>query len=170
VLVQAEPGETSFPCIVSYQHEGAELSFEIEPIKYDEAGFNLDAPVFGVNYKRPKDTEREKQLKELETPEALQAVMGPAHSFINPKSPFLRPQSGEVIEVTETVHTHEILISATETAKRIKPILGFVPDGFINRLKREYPQGVPARLLNDFVKEYERQMEMPLDEQLRKAM
>jgi hypothetical protein len=107
--------------------------------------------VFGVNYKRPKDTAREKQCKELETPEALQAVMGPAHSFINPKSPFLRAQSGEVIEVAETVHTHEILISATEMAKRIKPILGFVPEGFINRLKREYPQGVPARLLDDFV-------------------
>jgi hypothetical protein len=38
-------------------------------------------------------------------------------------------------------------------AKRIKPKLGFVPEGFINRLKREYPEGVPSNLLDDFVKE-----------------
>ncbi|GHU44003.1 phage associated protein [Spirochaetia bacterium] len=156
VLVSDEP-----TCIVSYRHEGAEVSFEIEPIQYDEAGFDLDAPVFGANYKRPKDTAREKQAKVLDNP-ALVHVMGPAHSFINPGSPFVKTQSGEVIEVAETVHTHEILISATEMAKRIKPILGFVPDGFINRLKKEYPQGVPARLLDDFVKQP--------DEQLRKAM
>jgi hypothetical protein len=140
-------------CIVSYESGGIERGYEVEPVVFDDAGFDVNAPVFGVNYKRPKDTEREKRLKELVPPALAGTVMGPAHSFIKADAPFLRPQSGEAIEVAETVHTHEILISATEMAKRIMPVLGYVPDGFINNLKSEYPEGVPARLLDDLAKE-----------------
>ena len=148
VLVTEDP-----VCIVSYEYEGQEVSYEIEPIAYNEAGFDANAPVFGAEYKRPKDTAREKQKKVLENP-GLEPVMGPAHSFIQPESPFMRPSEGTRIEVAETVHTHEILISATEMAKRIKPELGFVPDGFIERLQEAYPEGVPCSLLPDLVREY----------------
>jgi hypothetical protein len=61
--------------------------------------------------------------------------MGPAHSFIQPESPFMRQTEGASIEIAASVHIHEILISATEMAKRIKPELGYVPDGFIEQLR-----------------------------------
>jgi hypothetical protein len=138
--------------MVSYEHEGEPVSYEVEPIQYDEAGFRLDAPVFGEQYKRPKDTVREQQAKQLDRV-GVESVMGPAHSFIQPESPFLRQTRGTPITVAETVRVHEILISAVEAAKRVKGMLGYVPEGLVNRLKREYPAGVPVSLVDEIVAE-----------------
>jgi hypothetical protein len=147
LLVTAEP-----LCIASYDTNGKELSFELEPVVYDEAGFDLNSPVYGKEYKRPEDTGREKQAKEVEAPGPA-AFMGPAHSFINPENPFMRQSEGTPIEVAETVHTHEIIISAVEAAKRMKTECGEVPDGFINALREQYPGGVPARIVDELIKE-----------------
>lgn len=146
-------------CIVAYTHERKEISFEVAPIQYDEAGFDITAPVFGQEYKRPKDTEREKARKALPSPEALRErnaaipVMGAAHSFIDPKTPFMRQTTGTQIEVAQTVKTHEIIISAVEAAKRYKAALGEVPEGFVNQLREGYPEGVPARVIDNLIHE-----------------
>lgn len=147
ILVSAQP-----VCMVSYEQEGETISFEVEPIQYDEAGFRLDAPVFGREYKQPKDTIREKTAKSFDQA-GVEAVMGPAHSFIQPKSPFMRPIRGTPIEVAERVHTHEILISAVEMAKRVKGFLGYVPEGLVARLKQAYPAGVPVSMVDEVVAE-----------------
>jgi hypothetical protein len=160
LLVTAEPGKPGFLCIASYGDNGKELSFELEPVVYDEAGFDINSPVFGKEYKRPKDTEREKQAKALEAP-GLAAVMGPAHSFIKPENPFMRQSEGEPIEVAETVHTHEIIISAVEAAKRYRAECGEVPDGFIDSLRGQYPEGVPARAVDEMIKERKPKAEAP---------
>jgi hypothetical protein len=146
LLVTVEP-----LCIASYENSGKEMSFELEPVVYDDAGFDINSPVFGQKYKRPKDTARETAEKTLEAP-GLAAVMGQAHSFINPENPVMRQSAGTPIEVAETVHTHEILISAVEAAKRVKAQCGTVPDGFINTLRGQYPEGVPTRVVDDFIK------------------
>jgi hypothetical protein len=138
-------------CIAFYEHGGKELSFELAPVVYDDAGFDINSPVFGKEYKRPKDTEREKQAKAAEAP-GLAAVMGPAHSFIDPENPFMRRSEGAPVTLAETVHTHEIIISAAEAAKRVKARCGGVPEGFIDSLREEYPEGVPARAVDDLIK------------------
>jgi hypothetical protein len=145
VLVSEDP-----LVIVSYQHEGKELSFEIAPIQYDEAGFDVSAPVFGESYKRPKDTEREKQAKVLDNP-GIASVMGAAHSFINPQTPFMKQSVGEKIDIAQTVHTHEIIISAVEAAKRYKAATGNLPEGFIDNMRAEYPEGVPSRVVDELI-------------------
>jgi hypothetical protein len=149
LLVTAEP-----LCIVSYESGGKERSFEIAPVTLDDAGFDITAPVFGAGYKRPKDTAREKARKELETPETLQAVMGAAHSFINPKNPFLSQKEGTAIGAAETVRVSEILISATEAAKRYKAETGSIPEGFITQLKSQFPDGVPTTAVNALIAEW----------------
>jgi hypothetical protein len=151
LLVKPEPGKSDFLCIASYEEAGEERSFELEPVVYDNAGFDLTSPVFGKEYKRPKDTAREKQAKTPESP-GLAAVMGPAHSFIDPENPFMRQSAGTPIEVAETVHTHEITISAVEAAKRVKARCGTVPEGFIKTLREQYPEGVPVRAVDDLIK------------------
>jgi hypothetical protein len=78
--------------------------------------------------------------------------MGPAHSFIRPENPFMRQVAGTPVEVAETVHTHEIIISAVEAAKRYKAECGGVPEGFINSLREQYPEGVPAGIVDDLIK------------------
>jgi hypothetical protein len=156
MLVTTEPGKPGFLCIVSYENGGEELSFEIEPIVYDSAGFNVDSPVYGQEYKRPRDTARETAEKTLQTEglktPGLAAVMGPAHSFIRPENPFMRQSEGTPVEVAETVHTHELIISAVEAAKRVKAECGEVPDGFISSLREQYPEGVPVRAVDDLIK------------------
>jgi hypothetical protein len=149
-LLLTGPGEMDYLCIVFYEHEGSEVSFEIKPIVFDEAGFDVTAPVFGKEYQQPKDTVREKAAKSFEQT-GPELVMGPAHSFIQPESPFIRQITGTPIEVAERVHTHEILISAVEMAKRVKGILGYVPEGFVNKLKQDYPAGVPAQLVDELI-------------------
>ncbi|MDR0455405.1 MAG: transposase [Treponema sp.] len=157
LLVTAEP-----LCIVSYENLKEELSFEIEPIVYDNAGFDVSSPVYGENYKRPKDTQREKAEKILEVP-GLTAVMGPAHSFINPENPFIRQSKGTPVTVAETVHAHDIIISAVEAAKRLKMECGFVPEGFINELKKQYPEGVSTRIVDDLIKARKPKTETPIN-------
>ena len=73
----------------------------------------------------------------------------------------MRHTEGTQIEAAETIRTHEILISATEAAKRVKPILGYAPEGFIEWLKTVYPEGVPANLRDDLANEYKRREEEP---------
>jgi hypothetical protein len=141
-------------CIVSYESGGVARSFEIAPIVFDGAGFDLSAPVFGEGYKRPKDTARDKARKGLERPEMREAVMGPAHSFIRPQTPFLSQTEGSPVSVAETVKVSEILISATEAAKRCAAETGGVPEGFIPRLRKEYPEGVPTTFVNALLEKW----------------
>jgi hypothetical protein len=157
LLISAEP-----LCITSYEAKGKEMSFELEPVVFDDAGFDINSPVFGQEYKRPKDTERETAGKILEKP-GLAAVMGPAHSFIKPENPFMRNSAGMPIDVAETVHTHEIIISAVEAAKRVKAQCGEVPEGFINTLREQYPEGVPTRVVDDFIKARKPRTETPIN-------
>jgi hypothetical protein len=72
-------------------------------------------------------------------------------SFIQPKSPFLSQTEGEEVGVSETVWVSEILISATEAAKRCRAETGGVPEGFIVRLKEQYPEGVPTTFVNALI-------------------
>ena len=166
ILVDPEP----LVC-VSYELNGELVSYECKPIAYNGAGFDISAPVFGKEYKRQPDTVREKNAKELTEPAAglipfASANNGEglkAHSYINASSPFIKASTGEQITVSTPDHVkvHELLISATEMAKRIKPILGSVPEGFIDRLKAEYPEGVPANLRDDLANEYKRREKEP---------
>jgi hypothetical protein len=157
LLVTAEP-----LCIVSYENGKEKLSFEIAPIVYDSAGFDVNSPVYGQEYKQPKDTGRETAEKILEAP-GLAAVMGPAHSFIKPENPFIKQNEGTPVTVAESVHTHEIIISAVEAAKRIKAECGSVPEGFISELKQKYPEGVSTRIVDDLIKARKPKMETPIN-------
>ena len=177
VLVDAEP-----LVIVRYSHNREELSFEVKPIEYDAVGLDINAAVFGEEYKARKDTRREKNIKTLAviSGEGEKGIVPFAsvtngqglktHSLIqSAPNPFVKQRTGDQITVlqsgiplsdtgvtqkAETIRVHEILISATEMAKRVKPELGYVPDGFIERLKAAYPEGVPSNLLDDLVNEY----------------
>jgi hypothetical protein len=145
ILVATEP-----LLLVSYEHLKAQLSFEIEPIALDEeTAFDLNAPVFGKAYKQKPDTARETKAKEMQKT----GTEGIAHSFITGENPFARQRTGTRIEV-DTVQTYDIIITATEAAKRIKARIGFVPDGFIAEMKKQYPEGVPVNQIDDIAQFY----------------
>jgi len=154
ILVDPEP-----LVIVSYELNGKPVSQECKPIAYDEAGFDVEAPVFGKEYKRQPDTLREQNAKELT---ALAAGSIPfasitngegfkAHSYIDASSPFLRQRTGEQISVAvpDSVQIHDTLISHFEAARQVKARNGWIDETFIDRMKKEFPDGVPSSLIDD---------------------
>lgn len=156
VNVQPVLVDDEMSVIVSYEMQsGQAASYEVKPIEFDDAGFDVSAAVFGKEYKSQSDTLVEKNVKQLtELAEPLQKDGVPfakitngygfkAHSLIHAENPFAQTPTGRTIEVA-TVHTHEILISTAEAAKRVKARTEYLPDGFIAWLKTEYPDGVPA--------------------------
>lgn len=156
--------------LVSYKNGAGEIvSFEVKPIEYDAAGFDVDAPVFGKEYKSLPDTLREKNTKALTQIAAADDKSAvpfagitdgqgfKTHSLIrNEENPWLKTQTGKQVEIAAgTVEVHDILISAVEMAKRFKARAGYLPDGFIAYLKKEYPDGVPAQMVDDLVAEHD---------------
>jgi len=146
VLVDTEP-----IAIVSWEERGEVISRELQPIEWDRSGFDVNAPVFGKEYKRLPDTQIEKNNKELAQVSAEIKGTLKAHSFINPANPFARPRSGEQIAVSipDHVQIHDILISYFEAARQVKARNGWVDDSFIDRMKKEFPEGVPSSLIDD---------------------
>ena len=156
--------------LVSYKDGAGEIvSYEAKPIEYDAAGFDVDAPVFGKEYKSLPDTLREKNTKALAQIAAADDKSAvpfagitdgqgfKTHSLIrNEENPWLKTQTGKQVEIAAgTVEVHDILISTVEMAKRFKARAGYLPDGFISYLKKEYPDGVPAQMVDDLVAEYD---------------
>ena len=155
--------------LVSYQDRTGEIvSFEVKPIEYDRVGFDIAAPVFGQEYKSQPDTLIEKNTKALaeiaasddktEVPFAkvTDGQGFKTHSLIHTQAdPFFKTQTGKQVEVAAgTVEVHDIHITPVEMAKRFKARAGFIPDGFIASLKKEFPDGVPSQLVDDLVTEY----------------
>lgn len=155
--------------LVSYQDRSGEIvSFEVKPIEYDRVGFDIAAPVFGQEYKSQPDTLIEKNTKALaeiaasddKTDVPFAKVTDgqgfKTHSLIHTQAdPFFKTQTGKQVEVAAgTVEVHDILITPVEMAKRFKARAGFIPDGFIANLKKEFPDGVPSQLVDDLVTEY----------------
>lgn len=155
--------------LVSYQDRTGEIvSFEVKPIEYDRVGFDIAAPVFGQEYKSQPDTLIEKNTKALaEIAASDDKTKVPfakvtdgqgfkTHSLIHTQAdPFFKTQTGKQVEVAAgTVEVHDILITPVEMAKRFKARAGFIPDGFIASLKKEFPDGVPSQLVDDLVTEY----------------
>ena len=158
ILVDTEPIVK-----VSFEYLGQVVAYEVKPIEYDENGFDIQAAVTGKNYKSAGDTAREKTAKELEVlsegtkekpfTKITDGKGFAAHSNIDAKSLFLRQQTGEQVAVN-TVSVHEIVISGAEAAKRLKARLGYVPEGFIDRMRAEYGNAVPANMIDSFAVEY----------------
>jgi hypothetical protein len=164
VLVDSEP-----IVIVSYKHQGEVISMELEPVMYAGNGFDLSGAVFGEEYKRQKETVREQNAKRLdamagEGPKAVPfaAVTNgegfKTHSLIKPEgSPFIRQRTGEQVSVAQadTVKIHDLLISHFEFTRRVTARIGYTPEDLMDRMKREYPEGVPSSLVPDVAEEYE---------------
>jgi len=147
ILVEAEP-----LIIASWEvSKGKSFSKELEPIEWDRAGFDVSAPVFGKEYQRLPDTQIEKNSKELAVVNAELKGTLKAHSFINPVNPFARERTGEQISIAapDCVQIHDTLISHFEAAKQVKARNGWIDETFIDRMKKEFPEGVPSSLIDD---------------------
>jgi hypothetical protein len=166
------------PIMVATWRNGLEdISVEVGPIEQDEAGFAQSGAVFGQEYKRPKDTGTETSRKELTrlAHGTLEPKRGAvpfaaandgqglkAHSFLDTEGwagQDIKPavRVGTPVEVTaaDVVRPEEVVCSATEAVKRIKPKLfpNELPAGYLADLKARYPNGVPTSHIDDLAHE-----------------
>ena len=142
--------------IVSYKiQKGQPNSVELEPIEWNRAGFDVSAPVFGKEYKRLPDTQIEKNSKELKKINAEIKGTLKAHSFIKPVNPFARERTGDQINISQPdrVEIFDPLVTAFDAARRVKAQNGWIDESFIDRMKKEFPEGVPSSLIDDIAHE-----------------
>jgi transposase InsO family protein len=157
ILVDAEALVT-----VSYRIGREVASYELKPIKYGAIGFDEDGAVIGEEFKKQKETFREENAKKLAAIAGDDTKAVPfasitngeglkTHSLIRPENPFLRQRTGEQITVAQPEHVeiHDILISHFEAAKQVKARNGWLANSFIERMKQEYPEGVPSSCIDD---------------------
>ena len=132
--------------------ESEELSYEIEPIEIDEAGFDTNAAVIGKEYKQTKLTESEENIKEIEniSKELKKQNILKSHSLIQPDNRFIHSKEGEQIKIKED-DTREILLSYVEAMERVKAGLGYVPDDLAEELKKDYPNGVEYWYVDEII-------------------
>jgi hypothetical protein len=154
---------------VSYQYQQEPVNYEVAPIEYAGSGFDIAGAVIGEEYKKQKETDRERNNKRLAAIAGEDAKAAPfaaitggeglkTHSLIQPEaSPFIRQRTGEQVSViqSDTVAIHDLLISHFEFVRRVAARVGYPPDGLMDRMKREYPEGAPSSLVPVVAKEYE---------------
>lgn len=129
-----------------------ELSYEVEPIEVDEAGFDTNAAVIGKEYKQTKLTESEENIKEIEniSKELKKQNILKSHSLIQPDNRFIHSKEGEQIKIKED-DTREILLSYVEAMERVKAGLGYVPDDLAEELRKDYPNGVEYWYVDEII-------------------
>ncbi|MGL4985977.1 MAG: transposase [Treponemataceae bacterium] len=143
---------------VSLTVDGEVASYEVEPIPYDDAGFEVNAALIGSEYKKHADTVREDNAAMIETKISgddgdLKKLK--AHSLIDATQPFITQRTGEQVKLTaNTIAVTEVYISYVEACKKFKARAGILPEGFMVWLKKEYPQGVTLKIIDDLAFEY----------------
>ncbi len=146
-----------------------ERTYTLQPVQRDKAGFALNAPVIGVEFKSLPDTITDRAVKDMDMAafaaptleEAKKARKGKQKPWqdVNimadveaAKSPTYLPKRGRALAV-EAAGRELAPISAVEAAWRLKP--GLEAHGLewgphhLEALKQRYPDGVPVDALDD---------------------
>jgi len=141
---------------VNYTYMGEEISEELLPLEKDEAGFLVDAPVWGESFKRNPDTavqtagkELEKVIGESKIPFAdfnegrgLAAVSAITRRKTNIQPV---PRTGTAIKGPEAP---QLIITSVEAAFRLRSRLGYWEPEYLKLIRGMYPNGVPERDLS----------------------
>lgn len=135
--------------LITYTYNGEDVADERFPIETDEAGFRLDAPVFGVEFKRNADTVQDKARKSLQT------LIG------DEKTPFIESTGGEGIRALDAIQASDSTVvfprvgkplevkakaekrySITEASMKIKEMVGFFSLEIRKMMEESYPNGL----------------------------
>ena len=127
----------------------------------DEAGFPLDAPVWGEGYARPADTYVDTAAKRLAT--LIGEEKRPfAHLFggrgiqsvsairSTPGKVLYLPREGQAI-TPHAADDSAVVLNPVEAAMRIKARLGYWRPELLDAVREAYPGGVPAGRLDELV-------------------
>lgn len=140
------------------RRNGEVLAREVLPLELDEAGFAADAAVWGEEYQRQSDRPSQIVGKELDVLAYGSSEPGAderpfayendgkglaAHSFIGRDRPDIIPQARRGSPAGALfVDRFDIRITCAEAARRIRSRSGWLPNRFLETLKREYPDGL----------------------------
>lgn len=94
--------------LISYTYDGEKIEDERFPLETDEAGFRMDAPVFGVEFKRNADTVQDKARKELK------ALIG------DDGVPFIESTDGNGIRALDAIRPSDGSMIMPKTGSQLK--------------------------------------------------
>lgn len=148
---------------------GQAVSYDIEPVEMDAAGFPASAAVWGEEFRALPETAQQKERKEIE-PGLLGDIK--THSAVVER-PVLVPElaAGEQIELpqqhlviaekgdgkkslpvrAEVVSGRDIRLSVSQAVARVRSELGYLPEGLAGALRERFPSGMSADELNDYM-------------------
>ncbi|WGK68382.1 transposase [Candidatus Haliotispira prima] len=135
---------------------GDAVSYDIEPIRMDSAGFPLTAPVLGEEFQAlPKTAGQHRReavadktvLEEIKTHSVVKQRPVEVAELPQGKAIDLQTQVLSIAQNTlpvrpEVIHSGDIRYSVTEAVQRIRSELGGLPSGLAARLRSAYPHGL----------------------------
>ena len=145
--------------LVTWRYQGETFSQEVAPMVLDEAGFPVDAPVWGAGYARPADTYVDTAAKRLA--ELIGEDKRPfAHLFggrgiqsvsairSTPGKVLYLPREGQAI-TPHAAEDNAVVLNPVEAAMQIKARLGYWRPELLDAVREAYPAGVPAGRLDE---------------------
>ena len=168
VSVCVNPYQAPNVHIIAQDEEGNEVLYECTPMERNDAGFYVDAPVFGESYASLPDTDIDRHRKQMakaaygvenqEDVDKARAKRQPAFggevdpiSYLGEKTtPVYMQRPGTQLEVPNAAAMELKPLSLVEALKRLRMILPRPLTVAENRWIREaYPDGIPEKLLEE---------------------
>lgn len=154
--------------------DGEIITYEVEPVEKDRAGFPLDAPVISKEFKdvakTPVDKQREKMnhdaygvttdrevkgVRKSKNTIAFNGEIDPYKHVTNFKSPDYMPRPGKVFTV-ENTHLQSISLNWPAVGMKIKKEYGLDKEAMKvigDDFKRQFPGGIPENELPNYIQE-----------------
>ncbi len=157
VRVVVNPYRAPAVDVILKDEHGADAVWTVEPVQMDEAGFRVDAAVFGQEFKGQPDTAADQRVKEIaeavgDTGKQRQTGQAPYGLDVFAdvqESPTYIPRRGRDLGLDAS--RREIPpLSHVEAARALKAALGqdYPADGYAWLVQR-YPDGVPADQIDE---------------------
>lgn len=148
--------------------DGTETAYELVPEERNEAGFFVDAPVFGENYKAPPatladdnrrnllqdaygvSTQQEADKKRTRREPAFGGEIDPVSYLASETVAYFMERPGHALEVPGQFHVERQPLSLIEAMKRLRGMLGraLTPDEN-TKIRARYPDGVAESELEE---------------------
>lgn len=176
VQVTYNPYQVPDITVIHENLQGEIIHYNVSPIERDEAGFDVNAPVYGESFKSIRDTpvdtvrkamNREaygvetdlevKQARKARTP-AFEGRIDPFADVHQARIPEFIPRKGQRLTAITPIRQSDVKTSYVKAVPMIRDSIGLLAGSdeakrLIRIFKQRYPEGIPEESIFDFTQE-----------------